>query len=93
MIKTWNCKDTQQLFEKGYSRRWQTIAKVALRRIYMLHAATDINSLRFPPGNRLEALHNDRTGQYSLRINDQWRICFAWKNNNAYNVEIVDYHN
>ena len=93
MIKTWKCQDTQELFFNGHNRRWQGIASVALRRINALNAAIDINDLLIPPGNQLEALKGNRKGQYSIRINRQWRICFTWHDNNAHDVEIVDYHN
>jgi proteic killer suppression protein len=92
MIKTWKCKDTKELFLSGYNRRWQNISRVALRRINALNAAADLNDLLTPPGNQLEALKGDRKRQYSIRINQQWRICFVWRDNNAYDVEITDYH-
>ena len=92
MIKTWTCSDTEQLFIKGYNRRWKNIARVALRRLNMLNAADSLQTLAKIPGNRLELLKDDRQGQHSIRINDQWRICFAWKDGNAYDVEITDYH-
>lgn len=69
-----------------------TMQRVALRKLRMIDAATDLNDLRVPPGNRLEALDRDRKGSYSIRINDQFRICFEWHNGDAYQVEIVDYH-
>jgi proteic killer suppression protein len=65
---------------------------VARRKLLQLHAASELNSLRVPPGNRLEALKGDRKGRYSIRINDQWRVCFEWREDGAYGVEIVDYH-
>ncbi len=68
------------------------IQRVALRKLWMLDAATKIEDLAVPPGNRLEKLHGDREGQWSIRINDQWRVCFAWREGDAYDVEIVDYH-
>lgn len=70
----------------------QDIQKTALRKLVQLHAATELEFLRIPPGNKLEMLRGDRSGQYSIRINDQWRICFSWHNGNAYVVEIIDYH-
>lgn len=70
----------------------QDIQQVALRKLRMLHRAVNLQDLRIPPANRLEKLRGEREGQYSIRINDQWRICFEWKNGDAYNVEIVDYH-
>lgn len=93
MIKSFNCKETEQLFNREYSRRIQTdIQRIALRKLWMLDAAVELNDLRVPPGNRLEALAGKRVGQHSIRINDQWRICFVWRDGNAHNVEIVDYH-
>ncbi len=74
------------------SRRFGTIQRVALRRLRQLDAAAQLRDLAAPPGNRLEALHGAREGQHSIRINDQWRICFVWQDGNAYDVEIVDYH-
>lgn len=74
------------------SRRWAAIAPVALRKLDQMEAARTLNDLRVPPGNRLEALKGDRTGQHSIRINDQYRICFVWKVDGAHDVEITDYH-
>ena len=71
---------------------WRNFSAVALRKLKYLHAAPAVHDLRVPPGNRLEKCHGDRAGQWSIRINDQWRICFEFKNNGAYNVEIIDYH-
>lgn len=68
------------------------VQKIALRKLAMIDAAKDLNDLRVPPGNQLEALKGDRKGQHSVRVNDQWRICFVWRNGDAYDVEIVDYH-
>lgn len=68
------------------------LQKAALRKLLLIHGSTDINDLRIPPGNRLEALKGDRKGQYSIRINEKYRICFKWNNGNAIDVEIVDYH-
>lgn len=93
MIKSFKDKETEKVFRRQYSRRLpQDIQRAALRRLAYLHSAKEINDLRAPPSNRLEKLSGDRQGQYSLRINDQWRICFEWVDNNAYEVEIVDYH-
>ncbi len=93
MIKTFADKETKQLFEKRVARRIPAdIQRVALRKLLQLHAAVELEFLRIPPGNRLESLKGDRAGQYSIRINDQWRICFNWHNSDAYDVEIVDYH-
>ncbi len=80
------------MFRRLPSRRFRTIERVALRKLVQLHAAHELRDLAAPPGNRLEALHGKRKGQHSVRINDQWRICFRWKDGNAYDVEIADYH-
>ncbi|MEI7946507.1 MAG: type II toxin-antitoxin system RelE/ParE family toxin [bacterium] len=92
MIKHFKCRDTLQLKSTGSSRRFNAIERVALRKLDMLDAAVTIESLRVPPGNRLEPLQGKRLGQFSIRINDQWRICFSWQQGHAYDVEIVDYH-
>ena len=92
MISSFKCKDTQELYETGVNRRFASIARVALRKLDMLAAATMVETLRVPPGNRLEQLRGNRAGQWSMRINDQWRVCFSWSGTNAENVEIVDYH-
>lgn len=91
-IVGFRCKDTQALFERRPVRRWRSIEQVARRKLELLDAATALDFLRVPPGNRLEALRGDRTGQYSIRINDQWRLCFRWTGSDADAVEIVDYH-
>lgn len=92
MISSFKCKDTQELYETGENRRFASIARVALRKLDMLAAATMVETLRVPQGNRLEQLRGNRAGQWSVRINDQWRVCFRWSGTNAENVEIVDYH-
>ena len=92
MISSFKCKDTQELYETGVNRRFASIARVALRKLDMLAAATMVETLRVPPGNRHEQLRGNRAGQWSVRINDQWRVCFSWSGTNAENVEIVDYH-
>ena len=92
MISTFRDRETQELYERGFSRRFSAIVRVALRKLDMIAAATAVETLRIPPGNRLEQLKGDRAGQWSVRINDQWRICFNWRGSNAENVEIVDYH-
>lgn len=92
MISSFKCKDTQELYETGVNRRFASIARVALHKLDMLAAATMVETLRVPPGNRLEQLRGNRAGQWSVRINDQWRVCFSWSGTNAENVEIVDYH-
>lgn len=93
MIESYGDRETRKLFEREPSRRLpEDIRRVAFRKLRMLHRATTLDDLRVPPGNHLELLEGDRKGQYSIRINDQWRICFFWRNGNAYGVEIVDYH-
>ncbi len=92
MIKSFKSKDTARLFNRLSSRRWRDIAGTARRKLEMLNAAESLADLRIPPGNRLAALKGDRQGQYSIRINDRWRICFVWRGGDAYDVEIVDYH-
>lgn len=93
MIKSFGDRDTERIFNREYVRRLPgAIHAVAWRKLAQLHAATRLDSLRVPPGNRLEALKKDRAGQYSIRINDQWRICFCWEGGDARQVEIVDYH-
>lgn len=93
MIRSFRCKETEKIFSRQRSRRLpHDIQQVALRKLRMLNRAVTINDLRVPPANRLERLKGDRAGQYSIRINDQWRICFEWRNGDAFNVEIVDYH-
>ncbi len=93
MIKSFRDSDTERVFRRIFSRRLpHDIQRAALRRLVYLHAAKDLNDLRIPPSNRLEQLSGNREGQYSMRINDQWRICFEWIGQDAYNVEIVDYH-
>lgn len=93
MIKVFRCKETKKLFNRIKSKKFPAdIYKTALRKLIMIHAAASLNDLRIPPSNRLEQLKGDRKGQYSIRINDKWRICFKWVANDAYDVEIVDYH-
>lgn len=92
MIKSFRCKDTRALFETGKTRRWATIANVAQRKLAQLEAAVTLDFLRSPPGNHLELLEGDRKGQHSIRINKQWRLCFVWRDENAFDVEITDYH-
>ncbi|MGE0650530.1 MAG: type II toxin-antitoxin system RelE/ParE family toxin [Alphaproteobacteria bacterium] len=91
MIRSFRCKDTQALYEGRASRRFGNIARVARRKLDMLHAARLLSDLASPPGNRLEALSGDRKGQHAIRINDQFRLCFIWSDG-AEAVEIVDYH-
>lgn len=93
MIKTFKCKETEKIFFRQRSRKLpRDIQQVALRKLRMLNNAVTLNDLRIPPANRLEKLRGDRAGQYSIRINDRWRICFEWRDEDAYSVEIVDYH-
>ena len=93
MIRSFRDRDTQRLFDRERPRRLPApIHRRALRKLVMLNAATRLGDLRAPPGNRLEKLSGDRQGQYSIRINDQWRICFAWSEGDAYDVEITDCH-
>lgn len=92
MIISFRCSETRQLFETGKSRHWSAMVKVATRKLMMLHAAGELTDLRSPPGNRLEALAGDRQGLHSIRINDQWRLCFVWTQAGPTEVEITDYH-
>jgi proteic killer suppression protein len=92
MIRSFRCAETQRFFETGKTRRWTACASVAERKLTMLNTVVELNDLRSPPGNRLEQLAGDRAGQHSIRINDQFRICFVWGPNGPENVEIVDYH-
>lgn len=92
MISTFRCADTERLFRREPVRRFRAIERQALRKLDMLDAAADLRTLSTLPGNRLERLKSDREGQYSIRINDQWRICFAWREGHAYEAAIVDYH-
>ncbi|HEC14904.1 MAG TPA: excinuclease ABC subunit A [Rhodospirillales bacterium] len=92
MIKSFKCRHTAELFDKEASRKFALVARTALRKLYMLHAAGALNDLRVPPANRLEALKGKRKGQWSIRINDQYRVCFVWKDGDAFEVEVVDYH-
>ena len=92
MIKSFSDKETSALYHTGHSKVFSGFERIALRKLDMLHAAVNLDSLKVPPGNRLEPLKGDRKGQHSIRINDQWRICFRWEGHDAYDVEIVDYH-
>lgn len=94
MVKTlsFRCKDTEKLFHNISVKRFSAIERAARRKLQLLIAAESINDLKSPPGNRLEMLKGNRKGQYSIRINDQWRICFVWDNGAVSDVEIVDYH-
>ena len=92
MIKSFRCDDTERHFHREPSPEFRTIDRSALRKLDMLDAANDLRVLGVLPGSRLERLRGDREGQYSIRINDQWRICFNWREGDAYDVEITDYH-
>lgn len=92
LIRSFRCRDTQALFEDSSVPRFQGFERVARRKLLYLDGVSRLDDLKVPPGNRLEALRGDRQGQHSIRINDQWRICFVWLDNDAYQVEIVDYH-
>ncbi|MDA2913404.1 type II toxin-antitoxin system RelE/ParE family toxin [Acidobacteriia bacterium AH_259_A11_L15] len=92
MIRSFRGQETERLYQRERSKRFRAIERVARRKLAMLNAAVQLRDLASPPGNRLEALHGDREGQHSIRINDQWRICFVWREGDAYQVEIADYH-
>lgn len=92
MIRSFRCRDTEALFLDKEVPRFRAFERIARRKLLYLHRARSLQDLRVPPGNRLETLKGDRRGQRSVRINDQWRICFIWNNGDAYEVEIVDYH-
>lgn len=93
MIRSFRDKDTRRLFEREPVRKWSgSVQKAALRKLLVVDAATSLEDLRLPPGNRLEKLSGKRSGQHSIRINEQWRICFRWEQRDAFDVEIVDYH-
>ena len=92
MIKTFRGRETELLFHNLLPKRFVGIERAARKKLNMVAAARELDDLRIPPGNRLEKLHGDRMGQHSVRINDRWRICFVWRDGDAYDVEIVDYH-
>lgn len=93
MIQSFKDKEAEKIFKRQRSKKLPgDIQQVALRKLRMIHRAVNINDLRIPPANRLEKLKGDRENQYSIRINDQWRVCFRWQDGEAYDVEIVDYH-
>lgn len=92
MIRSFRCKHTQHVFQRKHTRVFAEIKRMALKKLLMLEAAERIDDLRVPPGNRLEKLSGDREGQWSIRINNQWRACFRWIDGAAEDVEIVDYH-
>lgn len=93
MIRSFRCKETEKIFQREFAKKFHpSVQHVALRKLVILDAAETLQDLRIPPSNRLEKLSGDRRGQHSVRVNDQWRICFRWKVGDAYDVEIVDYH-
>ena len=93
MILSFKCKETAKIFEIGFSRKFPTgILRSAIIRLAMLNRSGKLDDLKVPPSNHLEKLSGDRKGQYSIRINDKYRVCFKWEGNNAFEVEIVDYH-
>lgn len=92
MIHSFACLDTKALFHSQAVPRFRNIERVARRKLLQLNATTELASLRIPPGNQLEALKGGRKGQHSIRVNDQWRVCFVWRKDGAHQVEIVDYH-
>ena len=92
MIRSFRCRDTEALFHDRDVPRFRAFERVARRKLLLLHRAGALQDLRVPPGNRLEALARDRLGLHSVRVNDQWRVCFIWQDGDAFDVEIVDYH-
>jgi proteic killer suppression protein len=92
VIRSFRDRDTEKLFRDRDVPRFRALERPARRKPLLLHAAVSLHDLRVPPGNRLERLRGNRKGQHSIRINDQWRICFAWRDEDAYDVEIADYH-
>jgi proteic killer suppression protein len=93
MIKSFRDKETEKIFKRQLSNKLpQNIQRIARKKLVVLDAVTDLNDLRIPPGNRLEAMKGNRNGQHSIRINEQWRICFKWRDGDAHQVEIIDYH-
>jgi toxin HigB-1 len=92
VIRSFRCADTERLFNRESVRRFRAIERQALRKLDILDAAEGLQTLSMLPGNRLEPLKGNRKGQYGIRVNDQWRICFEWHDGNAHQVEIVDYH-
>ena len=92
MIKSFNDKDAEELYNSGHNKKYKSFERIALRKFDMIEAASKLTDLKAPPGNHLEPLYGDRKEQHSIRINDQYRICFVWKDDGAHDIEIVDYH-
>lgn len=93
MIKTFKCKETEKIYHREWSRKFShDIQRGAMRKLWILDAAASLKDLKIPASNRLEVLKGNRKGQHSIRINNQWRICFKWHDGNAHSVEIIDYH-
>lgn len=92
MIKTFRCEDTERLHHRQHCRRFGAFEQIVRRKLRQLDSAVELRDLAAPPGNHLEALRGDRKGQHCIRINDQWRLCFVWRDGNAYDVEMIDYH-
>ena len=92
MIRSFADEETEKVFYRRHSRRYAAFERVAFRKLRQIHSVSAVEELREPPGNRLEKLKGDRKGQWSLRINEQYRICFRWRDGDAFEVEIVDYH-
>ena len=93
MIQSFADRDSERLFRREFVRRFPgQLQRLMLRKLALVDAAEQLEDLRVPPGNRLEKLKGDRAGQHSIRVNDQWRICFRWKNGNAFDVVVIDYH-
>jgi proteic killer suppression protein len=92
MIKSFKCKDTEKLFNDLDVKKFRSISRKARMKLEILNATVSLDDLKVPPGNRLEALKGNRKGQYSIRIDSQWRICFKWEDGNTHDVEVVDYH-
>ncbi|HWB52615.1 MAG TPA: type II toxin-antitoxin system RelE/ParE family toxin [Tepidisphaeraceae bacterium] len=92
MIRSFKCAETAKIFRRTGSKRYRPIQKIALRKLLLIEGAERLDDMRVPPGNRLEKLTGDRSGLHSIRINAQWRICFRWEGDSAWDVEIVDYH-
>jgi proteic killer suppression protein len=92
MILSFRCPDTERLSQREWVKKFKLIERTPLRKLVQIEAATELRDLTSPPGNRLQALRGSRKGQHSIRINDEWRVCFVWKDGNALQVEIVDYH-